>query len=81
MEDKMIRCMRCKGRKKMFKVRNIYSHTDTGGILVTCPMCNGEGRTKTLESAVKDIQDAKEERKTKKHNSRTEKNIRPSNDL
>lgn len=54
MKDEMIRCVRCKGRKKLFKVGNIYSYTNTGGVEVNCPMCLGEGQTKSLEHAIED---------------------------
>jgi len=50
-----IRCIRCKGRKKIFKTGNAYSYTNTGGIEVKCPLCLGEGVTKSLEAAIEDI--------------------------
>lgn len=88
MSQDKIRCVRCKGRKKLFKVRGAYSMINTGGIEVTCPMCNGEGRIKTLEQAIKDsekdledLQDAnqkeepdtKSKRKTKTCRGQTDK--------
>jgi len=78
--------MRCKGRKKLYKVRGAYSHTNTGGIEVECPMCNGVGRVKTLDAALKDanekvktappekkdLKDAEKEGKKRKPVSRAE---------
>lgn len=75
MTDEMVRCMRCKGSKKMYKVRSVYSHTNTGGILQDCPMCLGEGKVKTLVRVLKDIEDGKKEEKQKrKYTKRTEEN-------
>jgi hypothetical protein len=54
MKDGMIRCVRCKGRKKLFKMGSIYSYTNTGGIEVKCPMCLGEGHTLSLAEAIKE---------------------------
>lgn len=56
MDENLIRCVRCKGRKKLFKVHGAYSMTNTGGTEVTCPMCNGLGKMKTLEHAKQDIE-------------------------
>lgn len=49
-------CMRCRGRKKLFRLgtTNVYSFTDSGGVLVTCPMCQGNGTVKTLQAAMLD---------------------------
>ena len=47
------RCFRCLGRKKLHKIGSAYSMIDTGGELVTCPMCNGEGTIKSLDEIVK----------------------------
>lgn len=47
------RCFRCLGRKQLHKVGSCYSMTDTGGPLVKCPLCNGEGVIKSLEEIVK----------------------------
>jgi len=41
----------------MFKVGGGYSQLDTGGIEVTCPLCLGEGFTKNLAEALKDIKE------------------------
>lgn len=55
MSDQKVLCMRCRGRKKIFKVGNAYSFTNTGGVEVTCPMCNGDGRIKPLDQAILDL--------------------------
>lgn len=54
MDADLRRCIRCKGRKKMYKVGGAYSFTNTGGVEVKCPMCLGEGSIKKLEKAVSD---------------------------
>lgn len=53
MDKDMQKCMRCHGRKEIYKVGGAYSFLDTGGVKVKCPMCNGEGTIKTLEAATK----------------------------
>jgi hypothetical protein len=55
MKGAMIRCVRCKGRKKLFKFNGIYNYTNTGGVEIQCPMCLGEGVTKSLEEALEEI--------------------------
>lgn len=65
MQDSMIRCVRCKGRKKMFKVNSIYSEINTGGIEVQCPMCLGNGVTKSLEEALEEIKKENKKHKTR----------------
>lgn len=55
MKGAMIRCVRCKGRKKLFKINGIYSYTNTGGVEIQCPMCLGNGVTKSLEEATEEI--------------------------
>lgn len=42
--DKLMICIRCNGRKKLYKINSAYSFTDTGGQFVDCPMCLGAGR-------------------------------------
>jgi hypothetical protein len=55
MEEGYMSCMRCRGQKKMYQVgNNAYSTVNSGGILVNCPMCNGEGKVKTLEQVMKE---------------------------
>jgi len=55
MKGATIRCVRCKGRKKIFKVNGIYSYTNTGGVEIQCPLCLGNGFTKSLEEAIEEI--------------------------
>lgn len=43
MAEIKVRCMRCKGRKKMYKMGSGYSLVNTGGVIVDCPMCLGQG--------------------------------------
>lgn len=54
MTDKMI-CMRCKGRKKVYRIMGGYSHVNSGGVEIECPMCNGTGKHKTLEAATEEL--------------------------
>ena len=38
------RCIRCRGRKKLYKVRGAWSFENCGsGALQNCPMCDGKG--------------------------------------
>lgn len=60
MTDKMIVCLRCDGRKKIYKIGGGYSFVNIGGQLVNCPMCNGEGKHKTAEAALKEIEEIKD---------------------
>lgn len=68
MSGETIRCVRCKGRKKMFKVNSAYSITNTGGVEVQCPICLGTGCTKPLEEAIKEIKKSNEAAKPEKIN-------------
>ena len=65
MDNKLLRCVRCRGMKKLYKVGPVYCTTNTGGILVVCPMCNGEGSIKALEDALKDTEVLKKKSKKK----------------
>lgn len=64
--EEMRKCIRCHGRKKLFKTGGAYSFVDTGGVFVDCPMCLGEGKIKTLEQAVKDSKEKLEKQATSK---------------
>lgn len=55
MEDNKIRCMRCRGYKRLFKVGSAYSTVDTGGVKVDCPMCLGTGVIDSLENAIEEV--------------------------
>ncbi len=57
----MVLCMRCHGRKKLFKIMGGYSHADTGGVLQDCPMCLGSGKIKRLEDALPEVAEAMKE--------------------
>ena len=51
-----MRCPRCRGMKKMYKIANGYSAVNCGGPPpVDCPMCLGDGVVKTLEEAAKEV--------------------------
>lgn len=50
MKPGMIRCFRCEGRKRLYKVAGAYSHINTGGAEIDCPMCLGKGEVETLEA-------------------------------
>lgn len=73
MDVGMIRCMRCQGRKKVYKVRNVYSLADTGGVEIDCPLCDGVGKIKTLEKAIEDISHANEKTNPKKNSKKIDK--------
>lgn len=42
-EPVQVLCIRCHGRKKLFRINAAYSYTDCGGVQVDCPMCGGKG--------------------------------------
>jgi|WetSurMetagenome_2_1015567.scaffolds.fasta_scaffold139892_3 hypothetical protein len=63
-DDTMMICMRCRGRKKMYKIMGGgYSLMNSGGVEVDCPMCLGKGEHKTLEAA----QDEMKKKKSSKN--------------
>lgn len=64
MKGALVRCVRCKGRKKLFKVAGAYSYVDTGGEKVDCPMCLGSGSTKSLADALEDIKELNSKKKS-----------------
>jgi hypothetical protein len=66
MQGDLIRCVRCLGRKKIFKINNGYSHINTGGVEVDCPMCLGNGTIKTFEKALEDAKITEKEIKQNK---------------
>ena len=51
-------CVRCEGRKKIYKNGGGWSWIDTGGVKMNCPLCCGSGE--------QPIPDAKKKRVTKK---------------
>lgn len=48
--DAKVPCMRCKGRKKMYKVGSGYTRENTGGKKIDCPMCLGVGKIKPIST-------------------------------
>lgn len=67
MEEQKIRCMRCKGRKRIYKIMGGYTHINTGGIEVDCPMCLGTGKILKLEDALRKMEQDKLEQKEVKN--------------
>lgn len=58
MAEMKVICVRCRGRKKLYKFGpNGYSTTNTGGALVDCPMCLGEGKMVSLKAALEALPD------------------------
>lgn len=55
-KNKMIRCVRCKGRKKIFKINGGYTYINMGGVQVECPMCLGTGQTKSIAEVLEELQ-------------------------
>lgn len=53
------RCIRCGGRKELYKVNGAYSHLDTGGEKVKCPLCMGTGRMKIMAPVASVIEEEK----------------------
>lgn len=63
MAEQKVRCMRCYGRKKIYKIMGGYSHANTGGKEVDCPMCLGEGKILKLEDALRKVEQMKPEKR------------------
>lgn len=53
LKDEMRLCIRCKGRKTLYKLGGGYTFTNMGGKEVKCPMCLGEGKIKSMDALVK----------------------------
>jgi hypothetical protein len=70
----MLRCQRCSGRRKLYKMNNCYSLVDCGGIEVTCPLCLGEGEIKSLEDAIEDVKEkiSEEEKPKRKYEKKSQ---------
>ncbi len=51
MKNTFIRCARCEGRKKVYKINSGYSLANTGGTLVDCPLCLGTGTSKPFQES------------------------------
>jgi hypothetical protein len=57
------RCIRCSGRKKMYKVRGGWSHENSGGTLQDCPLCLGKGLIDVIPPKIESTPDKIEEKK------------------
>ena len=66
MEKKMMRCIRCEGRKKMYLMNGGYTHANMGGIHVDCPLCLGKGKIPILDDASEEIKKQANQIKDKK---------------
>lgn len=53
---KKVRCVRCHGRKKIYKVGSGYTLAEMGGVKVDCPLCNAEGWIEPLVQVKADNQ-------------------------
>ncbi len=50
----LIKCFKCVGRKKMYKVNNVYSLQDFSGVKpVDCPECGGIGKVLSEDEKVR----------------------------
>ena len=65
-------CIRCHGRKRLYKAMGGWSFTDMGGAIADCPMCLGEGKIKKTpaeelfkEEKKEEMKDAKKARRKK----------------
>ena len=47
-----MRCPRCGGVRKVYKLGGGYTLTNTGGVHVVCPMCNGNGSVPSMDEAL-----------------------------
>jgi len=70
-DDGKRRCIRCRGRKKLYKVRGAWSFDNSGGTLTDCPMCLGKGIIERIpptkiDEKPEDTKDAKKKRVGKK---------------
>jgi len=63
-------CIRCRGRKKLYKGMGGFCFDNMGGTLSTCPMCLGEGKIskvpkQAVKEAIEEIKDVKKARRRK----------------
>lgn len=85
MQSKMMRCIRCEGRKKMYMMNGGYTHVNMGALQVDCPLCLGKGQIPFLEDAIEDVKEnVKKEtlkiKDKKERNSKDAKEIRDNTD-
>jgi len=66
MQKKMMRCIRCDGKKKMYTMNGGYTHANMGGPQVDCPMCLGKGNIPVLEEAIAEVKNETVKLKDKK---------------
>lgn len=52
----------------MYKMRSIYSHTNTGGVEVDCPMCLGEGKVPDIIDDIIEKENKRKSAKKKREN-------------
>lgn len=75
-EDERL-CIRCHGRKRLYKAMGGWCFQDMGGVLADCPMCLGEGKIKktpaedlfkeTEEEEIKDVKEKGRRKLAKKY--------------
>ena len=65
-DSKKIRCIRCKGRKKIYFFNGGWTYTNMGGTQKDCPLCLGNGFIKPLKEALKEIRKIKKDFKNAK---------------
>lgn len=81
MQSRMMRCIRCEGRKKMYMMNGGYTHVNMGALQVDCPLCLGKGQIPFLEDAIEDVKKETLKIKDKKErNSKDAKEIRDNTD-
>ena len=79
MQSKMMFCMRCDGRKKMYVMNGGYTHANMGGPQVDCPLCLGIGKIPVLEDAQEEVKNEIINVKDKKEKDSTDAKERREN--
>lgn len=69
----MVVCMRCLGRKKVYKLGSGYSLANCGGVEIDCPMCSGVGKHKKASEALPEVKAAIEEETKIESNKKSKK--------
>ena len=71
LDDGERRCIRCRGRKKLYKAMSGWSFHNSGGTQVDCPMCLGKGKIPIIPpSHLLDSKEKPDAKKTRSKNSR-----------
>lgn len=52
-----MRCQRCQGARKMYKIGSAYLMTNAGGVQVDCPLCLGTGIAPSNEEKLQAIEE------------------------